>query len=141
MDDRWFLAVIALLALGPACTTHPASNRADAAVGPSGGTSGAGGTPATGGTTYVPDPAHPIVEVPIPTTYPFASDITAGPDGNLWFTEDVVDKVGRITPEIEAEWRRETEAAYPKIRGVVVPADIFDETMRALAAYRAAQKK
>ena len=99
MDDRWFLAVIALLALGPACTTHPASNRADAAVGPSGGTSGAGGTPATGGTTYVPDPAHPIVEVPIPTTYPFASDITAGPDGNLWFTEDVVDKVGRITPD------------------------------------------
>jgi TRAP-type C4-dicarboxylate transport system substrate-binding protein len=50
-------------------------------------------------------------------------------------------KVTRVTPEIEAEWRALAEAVYPKIRGRMVPADIFDETMRALAEYRAEQKK
>jgi TRAP-type transport system periplasmic protein len=50
-------------------------------------------------------------------------------------------KVTPVTPEIEAEWRALAEAVYPKIRGELVPADIFDETMRALAEYRAAQKK
>lgn len=47
-------------------------------------------------------------------------------------------KVARITPEIEAEWRAISEAVYPKIRGKLVPADIFDETMRLLGEYRAA---
>jgi TRAP-type C4-dicarboxylate transport system substrate-binding protein len=47
--------------------------------------------------------------------------------------------VHTVTPEIEAEWRRETEAAYPKIRGVVVPADIFDEVIKELQAFRAAR--
>ncbi len=46
-------------------------------------------------------------------------------------------KVEKITPEIEAEWRTIAEAVYPKIRGKLVPADIFDETMRLLAEYRA----
>jgi TRAP-type C4-dicarboxylate transport system substrate-binding protein len=36
-------------------------------------------------------------------------------------------QVHAVTADVEAEWRREAEAAYPKIRGVVVPADIFDE--------------
>jgi len=43
------------------------------------------------------------------------------------------------TPEIEAEWRRLAEAAYPKIRGGIVPADIFDEAVKQLQAYRAAR--
>lgn len=47
--------------------------------------------------------------------------------------------VHAVTPEVEAEWRREAEAAYPKIRGVIVPADIFDEVVKQLKAYRAAQ--
>lgn len=42
------------------------------------------------------------------------------------------------TPEIDAEWRREVEAAYPKVRGAIVPADIFDEVVKHLADYRAA---
>lgn len=46
-------------------------------------------------------------------------------------------KVSRITPEIEAEWRAVSEAVYPKIRGKLVPEDIFDETMRLLSEYRA----
>lgn len=48
-------------------------------------------------------------------------------------------KVHPVTPEVEAEWRREVEAAYPKIRGVIVPADIFDEVVKELQAYRAAR--
>jgi len=48
----------------------------------------------------------------------------------------------RVTPvppggEIEAEWRRAAEAAYPRIRGSMVPADIFDEVQRLLTEYRA----
>jgi len=49
-------------------------------------------------------------------------------------------KVTRVTPEIEAEWRTISEAVYPKIRGALVPADIFDETLRLLAEYRAQAK-
>ena len=46
-------------------------------------------------------------------------------------------KIASVSPEIDAEWRAICEAVYPKIRGKLVPADIFDETMRLLAEYRA----
>jgi len=49
-------------------------------------------------------------------------------------------KVHPVTPEVEAEWRREGEAAYPKIRGVIVPGDIFDEVVKHLKAYRATRE-
>jgi len=49
--------------------------------------------------------------------------------------------VNPLTPEAEAQWRREMEAVYPKIRGSVVPADIFDEVTNQLAIYRAGQPK
>lgn len=49
-------------------------------------------------------------------------------------------KVHAVTPEVEAEWRREVEAAYPKIRGVIVPGDMFDEVVKQLKAYRAARE-
>lgn len=48
-------------------------------------------------------------------------------------------KVIKPTPEVEAEWRVAAEAAYPDIRGSIVPADIFDEAMKALKEYRAAK--
>ena len=48
-------------------------------------------------------------------------------------------RVHAVTPEVEAEWRREAEAAYPKIRGVIVPEDMFDEVVKQLKAYRAAR--
>src|SRR5512141_1201532 len=38
-------------------------------------------------------------------------------------------QVHAVTPDIEAEWRRVVEAAYPKIRGVIVPAEMFDEVV------------
>ena len=37
-----------------------------------------------------------VTEFPITTTDP--SGITAGPDGNLWFTEQQAGKIGRLTP-------------------------------------------
>jgi TRAP-type C4-dicarboxylate transport system substrate-binding protein len=43
------------------------------------------------------------------------------------------------TPDIEAEWRRAIEAAYPTVRGAIVPPDIFDEVVKQLQAYRAAR--
>ena len=50
-------------------------------------------------------------------------------------------KVTRVTPEIEAAWRAEAEAVYPKIRGKLVPADVFDEALRFIREYRANQGK
>jgi TRAP-type C4-dicarboxylate transport system substrate-binding protein len=49
-------------------------------------------------------------------------------------------KVTKVTPEVEAEWRACVEAVYPRIRGPIVPAEIFDESLRILAEYRAQQK-
>ena len=46
-------------------------------------------------------------------------------------------RVHSLTPEMEAEWRQLAEAAYPKIRGTMVPADMFDAVQGALAEYRA----
>jgi TRAP-type C4-dicarboxylate transport system substrate-binding protein len=34
------------------------------------------------------------------------------------------------------EWRKEAEGVYPKLRGVQVPADLFDEVRRLRDAYR-----
>ncbi|MBI2929511.1 MAG: TRAP transporter substrate-binding protein DctP [Verrucomicrobia bacterium] len=46
-------------------------------------------------------------------------------------------KVQKVTPEIEAKWREAAEAVYPKIRGKLVPADIFDEVIKLLKESRA----
>ncbi len=50
-------------------------------------------------------------------------------------------KVTRVTPEIEAAWRTEAESVYPRIRGKLVPADVFDEALRFIQEYRAGQGK
>jgi streptogramin lyase len=41
--------------------------------------------------------AGTITEFPIPTANSQPRGITAGPDGNLWFTESSGDKIGRIS--------------------------------------------
>ncbi len=46
-------------------------------------------------------------------------------------------QVTRPSREQVLEWRAVAEPVYPEIRGKLVPADIFDETMRLLAEYRA----
>lgn len=43
------------------------------------------------------DPVGTITEYPIPTLSSNALGITAGPDGNMWFTESNVSKVAKIT--------------------------------------------
>jgi TRAP-type C4-dicarboxylate transport system substrate-binding protein len=46
-------------------------------------------------------------------------------------------KVHATTPEAEAEWQQLVAAAYPRIRGGMVPADVFDLVQQALAEFRA----
>jgi len=45
-------------------------------------------------------------------------------------------KVHPVSPGVQEEWRRSMENIYPKIRGAIVPADIFDEVVRLLKEYR-----
>ncbi|MEK7667486.1 MAG: TRAP transporter substrate-binding protein DctP [Gemmatimonadota bacterium] len=41
-----------------------------------------------------------------------------------------------MPPALEAEWRAMSERLYPRIRGSMVPPEIFDEVVRLLAEYR-----
>ena len=41
--------------------------------------------------------AGTVTEFPVPSGSPVG--ITAGPDGNLWFTEQIANKIGRITTQ------------------------------------------
>jgi len=45
-------------------------------------------------------------------------------------------KTTQLTPAAEAEWRALFDGVYPKIRGSMVPADVFDEVQRLLREYR-----
>ena len=49
-------------------------------------------------------------------------------------------QVHLVPPEAEAEWRQFLEGVYPKIRGTMIPPEIFDEVQRLLAGYRAGQR-
>jgi TRAP-type C4-dicarboxylate transport system substrate-binding protein len=48
-------------------------------------------------------------------------------------------QVHAVDPEAEKEWRQFAEGVYPKIRGRMVPADMFDEVVQILRDYRAGQ--
>jgi streptogramin lyase len=52
----------------------------------------------TASVTVLAGPVITITMFPIPTPSSFPVGITAGPDGNLWFTESQPSKIGRITP-------------------------------------------
>jgi TRAP-type transport system periplasmic protein len=45
-------------------------------------------------------------------------------------------KVIPVTPELETLWHASAEETYPKIRGTIVPPDIFDQAMAAIREYR-----
>ena len=45
-------------------------------------------------------------------------------------------KVNQMTPKVEAEWQALFDGVYPKLRGNLVPADMFDEVQRLLREYR-----
>ena len=42
-----------------------------------------------------------------------------------------------LTPELETEWRQFAESIYPKLRGAMVPEDMFDLARRRVGEYRA----
>ena len=42
-----------------------------------------------------------------------------------------------VVPVDQQSWRREVEAAYPKLRGRLAPIDLFDEAIRLRDEYRA----
>jgi TRAP-type C4-dicarboxylate transport system substrate-binding protein len=48
-------------------------------------------------------------------------------------------QVKQVTPEIEAEWRKAAEEVYPKIRGTIVPSDMFDRVQALLKEYRSSK--
>ncbi|MBM3745222.1 MAG: C4-dicarboxylate ABC transporter substrate-binding protein [Acidobacteria bacterium] len=45
-------------------------------------------------------------------------------------------KVQPVSAQVEAEWRALAEGVYPRIRGAMVPAEMFDEVQRLLKEYR-----
>jgi TRAP-type C4-dicarboxylate transport system substrate-binding protein len=45
-------------------------------------------------------------------------------------------QVHPLSPELETEWRQFLEAVYPKMRGTMVPGDVFDEVQQILKEYR-----
>ncbi len=49
-------------------------------------------------------------------------------------------EVHSVSAEAEAGWREAAEAAYPMIRGGIVPAEIFDEVRGLLRTYRSQQE-
>ena len=49
-------------------------------------------------------------------------------------------QVHPVSPELEEEWRHFAESVYPKMRGKMIPVDVFDKTLSLVAEYRAAQK-
>jgi hypothetical protein len=46
-----------------------------------------------------------------------------------------------VTPAVAEEWRDMAETFYPKIRGSMVPAEMFDEVAGLVAQYRSAKAK
>jgi TRAP-type C4-dicarboxylate transport system substrate-binding protein len=49
-------------------------------------------------------------------------------------------QIQKLTPQAEQEWQQTAEKFYPKIRGSIVPADLFDEVKRLVMEYRAQKK-
>jgi TRAP-type C4-dicarboxylate transport system substrate-binding protein len=46
-----------------------------------------------------------------------------------------------VPPATDAEWRTLSESFWPRIRGRMVPADMFDEVQRVVAEYRASRPR
>jgi TRAP-type C4-dicarboxylate transport system substrate-binding protein len=47
-------------------------------------------------------------------------------------------QVHTLTPEADAEWQQLVATSYPRIRGNMVPADVFDTVQKGIAEYRSA---
>jgi len=49
-------------------------------------------------------------------------------------------QVHAVTPQLEDEWRVFAEGAYPRLRGAMVPEDMFDQARARVAEYRSAHR-
>jgi TRAP-type C4-dicarboxylate transport system substrate-binding protein len=49
-------------------------------------------------------------------------------------------KVTSLSPDVAEEWRTFISEIYPQLRGTIVPAEVFDETVAALNEYRSAHQ-
>lgn len=49
-------------------------------------------------------------------------------------------KVGRVSPDMKAEWAKMVEDIHPRIRGKIVPADMFDAAKKYRDEYRAGRR-
>jgi len=49
-------------------------------------------------------------------------------------------QVHPLTPQAEAEWQQLVVASYPRIRGGMVPADVFDTVQKALTDFRSGRR-
>ena len=49
-------------------------------------------------------------------------------------------QIQTLTPQAEQEWRQVADGLYPKIRGTLLPADLFDDVTRLVSEYREQQK-
>jgi len=49
-------------------------------------------------------------------------------------------QIHTLSPEMDAEWRKFLEDVYPKVRGTLVPADVFDQIRQLLAEHRGDHK-
>ena len=49
-------------------------------------------------------------------------------------------KVSHVPPDAQAEWRKMVEDVYPRIRGKIIPADMFDAARKYRDEYRAANR-
>jgi streptogramin lyase len=64
-----------------------------------------------------------ITEFPVPTANAGPYDITAGPDGNLWFTDPVAGKIGVINPTTHAISEFAVPTANERPTGIAVGPD------------------
>ena len=68
-------------------------------------------------------------------------DIRAANDKAIAAMKEHGLRVISSTPSIEAAWQKTAEEIYPKIRGTIVPPQVFDEVKRLRDEYRAAPGK
>lgn len=50
-------------------------------------------------------------------------------------------KISHVPPDAQEEWRRVVEDVYPRIRGKIIPADMFDAARKYRDEYRAASRR
>jgi TRAP-type C4-dicarboxylate transport system substrate-binding protein len=68
-------------------------------------------------------------------------DIRAANDKAIAAMQEHGLKVMAATPAVEAAWQRTAESIYPRLRGTLVPASMFDEVKRLRDEFRAAGGK